>query len=161
MPTNAGTLSTLEQFSQYAGEGASRLMPIIKRLVGGTYEVDNAGVVLTRLNNTNVAAGGEVAAWTNAAVRLYAVVVQSPSTATASAFVQIFNTSTASVTLGTTRPDAQFKVTAGQTKTVVYVPGNNDSDFSSAMSYCVSTTAAGATGVNAANTPVVSFLTNK
>lgn len=161
MPTNAGALNALEQFAQYAGEGASRVMPILRRLVGGTYEADNAGVVVTRLNNTNVGAGGEVAAWTNAAVRLYAVVVQSPSAATASAFVQIFNTSTASVTLGTTRPDAQFKVTAGQTKTVLYIPGNNDSDFSSAMSYCVSTTAAGATGVNSTNTPVVTFLTNK
>lgn len=161
MPTNAGALANLENFTAYAGEGASRIMPILKRLVGATYEADNAGVVVTRLNNTNVAAGGEVAAWTNAAVRLYAVIVQSPSTATTSAHVQIYNTSTASVTLGTTRADVQFKVTATKTKTVLFVPGNDDGDFSSAMSYCVSTAAAGATGVNAANTPVVTFLTNK
>lgn len=158
---NPATLNSLEVQSQYEREGLSRVIPLVKKLTGAVYEVDSGALVVTRLNATNVSAGGEVAAWTNQAVRLYAVHAASPAAATASAFVQIFNTSTASVTLGTTRPDVQFKLTAGKSKTVVYVPGNDDGDFSSAVSYCVSTTAAGATGVNSTNTPVVTFLTNK
>ena len=158
---NAAVLASLEAQAQYEREGLSRVVAQLKKWLGAIYEVDSNGLVLTRSNATNVGTLGEVAAWTNQAIRLYAVHAASPAAATASAFVQIFSTSTASVTLGTTRPDVQFKLTAGKSKTVVFAPGNDDGDFSSALSYCVSTTAAGATGVNATNTPVVTFLCNK
>lgn len=160
--SNAKALYTAETSAAYERDGLNRAMPLIKKLVSA-FESDTDALVVTRLNNTNVAAGGETTAWTNAAVRLYAIHVAMPSTTTASAFVQIFNTSTASVTLGTTRPDYQVKLggTAASSKTVVFVPGNDDNAFSSALSYCVSTTAAGATGVNSTNTPIVTFFTNK
>lgn len=160
MPANVAALYDLEVQSQYERDGLSRVIPLLKNAVGAGFE--NAGnvLVVTRLNATNVAAGGEVAAWTNAAVRLYAVHIAMPTGTTASAHVQIFNTSTASVTLGTTRPHYHITMggTTARSKTVVFLPGNED-DTLGAMSYAVSTTAAGATGVNSTNTPVVTFLT--
>lgn len=162
MPANVTALYDLETQASYERDGLSRVIPLLKNAVGGTFQFAADTLVVTRLNATNVAAGGEVAAWTNAAVRLYAVHIAMPSTTTASAFVQIFSTSTASVTLGTTRPDYQIRMggTAAASKTVVFLPGNDDVTFTDAMSYAVSTTAAGATGVNSTNTPVVTFLTN-
>ena len=160
--TNVAVLADLEAQSQYAQEGLARVIPLLKHVVGGSYEKASDGLVLTRLVATNVSAGGETTAWTNAAVRLYLVHVAMPSTTTASAHVQIFNTSTASVTLGTTRPaySIAMMATTQKSKTTVYFPGNEDDTFP-ALSYCVSTTVGGATGVNSTNTPTVTFITNK
>lgn len=160
--TNPAAFYDLECQAPYERDGLSRVIPLLKNAIGGTFEKASDGLVVTRLNATNVSSGGEVAAWTNQPIRLYAVQITMPSTTTASAFVQIFSTSTASVTLGTTRPDYQIRMggTAAASKTVVFLPGNDDVTFTGAMSYCVSTTAAGATGVNSTNTPTVTFLTN-
>lgn len=156
---NVTALYDLEMQASYERDGLSRVMPLIKAAVGGTFEKAADGLVVTRSNVTALAAGGETAAWTNAAVRLYAVHIAMPATSTSTAIVQFFNTSTASATLGTT-PRMAIPIQSGKSKTVVFMPGNDDGDFA-AFSYGVSNASSYSTASNATNAPVVTLLTNK
>lgn len=157
---NAQVFQELEMQAQYERDGLSRVIPLLKTAIGGTFEKTSDGLVLTRSNVTALAAGSETAAWTNAAVRLYAVHIAMPSTSTSTAIVQFFNTSSASATLGTT-PRLAISVQSGKSRTVVFMPGNDDGDFGAAMSYGVSNATTYSTASNATNAPVVTILSNK
>jgi hypothetical protein len=94
-------------------------------------------------------------------VRVYAIHAASPTGASNPAFVQVFNVASGGVTLGTTRADIAFKVPAAKSVTLLFLPGNDDTIFSTALTFGATTTAGGATGVAGADTPVVTVLANK
>jgi hypothetical protein len=156
--SNTATLYQLAASAQYERDGLNRVLEILKRTLGDYEELSDA-LVMTRLNPSSAAV--EATAWTNAAVRLYLMHAASPAGATTAAFLQVFSTSSASVTLGTTRPDTGLKLSPGASKTLLFLPGNNDSDFAAGLSIAATTTAGGATGVNSTNAPVVTIVANK
>lgn len=156
--SNATAFESLNAQAQYGREGLAKVLAMVKRVVG-QYELNTDALVVTRLTATAVAAGGETAAWTNAAVRVYLAWAESPSTATSAAVVQFYKTSTASVTQGTTMPALAFPLPFGKSSGVLLFPGNDDTNFP-ALSYTVAI-ATGLSAANATNAPTVTVLTNK
>lgn len=149
--SNASVLYSLE--CQSAGEraGFSRAMSFVRR-TAGQKEFYSDGLVLTR-----AALSTKADVVTNAAVKVYFLNINSPSTATTTAWFAAWNTSTASVTLGTTIPDFLVKVEATKSVTVPIADGE-DSFFTTAMSWATTIAKNGAT-VSAANeVPTVTML---
>jgi len=94
-----------------------------------------------------------------AAVQPVLISVKSPVLATTDAYLQLFNTSSASVTLGgLPQPLEIIKVPYTKTKTVVYFPGADPCAFGSALSIAVTTTPCGGTAADATNAPVTTIL---
>src|SRR5258706_3893374 len=95
----------------------------------------------------------------NAAVKPVLISINSPSTATTDAWLQLFNTSSASVTLGgLPQPVDVIKVPYAKTTTVVFFPGTDPCQFSSALSIAVTTTFCGGTAADATNAPTTTIL---
>lgn len=141
--SNAAVLYALECQSALERAGFSRCQAFVRR-TAGQKEFFSDGLVLTK-----VALSTKADVVTNAAVKMYFLSVNSPSTATTTAWMAAWNTSTASVTLGTTIPDFGFKVEATKSVTLPIADGE-DSFFTTAMSWATTVAKNGAT-VSAAN----------
>jgi hypothetical protein len=96
---------------------------------------------------------------TNAAVKPVLISVNSPATATTDAWLQLFNTSSASVTLGgLPQPTEIIKVPYAKTTTVVFFPGTDQCKFSAALSVAMTTTVCGGTAADATNAASITIL---
>jgi hypothetical protein len=148
---NAAVLYQLSCQAQYERDGLQRALSQVRRQAGSLEAVaDDLATVSVAL-----AAKGEVR--TNAAVRPYLIHIASPEGATTTSYLQAFNTSTASVTLGTTAPELQARIPAGTSQTLMFFPGNA-ATFPTAMSWAVTIAVSGQTAANATNTPTVTML---
>jgi len=107
-------------------------------------------------DNLKVAIGagsGKLDVSTNATAKLYAISFAMPSTATTTTWIQMFNTSSASVTLGTTVPNMTIELlsTDSLTTPILFPAGKS---FGSGFSIAGTTTQTGSAAANASNTPV-------
>lgn len=148
---NASTLYSLEVQSTTERAGFSRAMASVRRQAGQK-EFFSDGLAISRS-----VVGGKADVVTNAAVKVYFLSVNSPSTATTTAFFQAFNTSSGSVTLGTTDPELSFKVESTKSVTLQLWDGE-DSMFTTALSWAVTTTRHGGTASGANEQPTVTLL---
>ena len=149
---NANVLYQLNAQANYERDGFSKAVGQLARWAGQNSEMaDN--LILSR---GSVGAKADIV--TNAGVKIYMVSVASPAGATTTSYLQVFNTSSASVTLGTTVPEEQFRLEAGVTKTVLYYVSNDSATMPTAFSWAATTTVGGATAANATNLPTVTIL---
>ena len=105
---------------------------------------------------TNTSAATDIV--TNAAVRPVLISVNSPATATTDAWLNLFNTSSASVTLGgLPKATDVFKVPYTKSTTVVLYTQDGDR-YNAALSMAVTTSPHGGTAADATNAPVITIL---
>lgn len=98
---------------------------------------------------------------TNAGSKIVAIYAKTASGATTTGYLQLFNTSAASVTLGTTPPEEAIKLSnaAGVPKVVRFYPGTGSTEYSAALSLaCTVTSAVNATAQNATNVPLLTVV---
>lgn len=151
--SNASTLFSLEAAASYERDGFQDAVRYLRSTAGRQFlQADNLTVY-----KTNTSAKSDVV--TNAAVRPVLISVNSPSTATTDAWLQLFNTSSASVTLGgLPQPVEVIKVPYTKTVTVVFFPGIDPCKFSAALSLAVTTSFCGGTAADATNAPSTTVL---
>src|SRR5690349_12805261 len=163
MATNAAILQQLEGQARYSNESLSRVIPILKQLLGAEFEQTSDKLNLFTSNVTALAAGGDIV--TNAGVKVYMVHVESPSTATATTtgdvVVRVFNTSTGGIALtttgyGTCKEALAVKCQGKKSRTVINIP--RDSQFDAGLSYAVVQAAALDTAAVSTNAPTVTIL---
>ncbi len=149
--SNVQTFEVMEAASQYEREGVARAVRFLKKYAPW-FEMQGDGllrVVTSPLSTT-------VTAVETAANNLYAVFVISPVAATQDCYVQMFNTASGSVTLGSTAPIDVIACPAGKVRVALYVPGDDDNDlYSSALSHAATTTHDGNTALGSASQPTV------
>lgn len=106
---------------------------------------------------TNTSAATDVV--TNAGVKVHFISVNSPATATTDAWLNLFNTSSASVALGgLPKATDVIKVPYAKTTTVVYFNAPDPCKYSAALSIAVTTSPHGGTAADATNAPVTTIL---
>jgi|SRR6185295_15505266 len=151
--SNASTLYSLEAAAYYERDGFQDAVRFLRSSAGRQFlQADN----LT-LYRTGTSAKSDVV--TNAGVKPVLVSVNSPATATTDAWLQMFNTSSASVTLGgLPQPSISIKVPYTKTTTVVWFPGNDPCMFATALSIAVTTAFCGGTAADATNAPTTTIL---
>ena len=151
--SNASTLFSLETAMAYEKDGFQDAVRFLRGSAGRQFlQADSLTVY-----RTTTSAKSDVV--TNAAVQPVLISVKSPVLATTDAYLQLFNTSSASVTLGgLPQPLEIIKVPYTKTKTVVYFPGADPCAFGSALSIAVTTTPCGGTAADATNAPVTTIL---
>ena len=94
-----------------------------------------------------------------AAANMFGMWIVSGATSTLDAFVQVFNTAAASVTLGTTAPFEVFHVESTKSRGLRIHPGTEGS-YSTAVSFAATTTHDGSTAPAAADRPTVYVFTS-
>ena len=152
MPTNAQTFFRLEAMAAQQRDGFQDAVRFLRNAAGRQFLMaDNLAIFVT-----NTSAKTDVI--TNAAVQPVLVSVNSPSTATTNGYLQIFSTSTASVTLGTTGAQEVITVPYTKTRTVVFYPGNDPCAYSGALSIAVTTAPHGGSAADATNAPITTIL---
>ena len=151
--SNATTLFQLEAQSAYEREGFQDAVRFLRGSAGRLFlQADNLTVY-----RTGTSAKSDVV--TNAAVKPVLVSINSPATATTDAWLQMFNTSSASVTLGgIPQPIEIIKVPYAKTTTVVWYPGTDQCKFTAALSIAVTTGLCGGTAADATNAPTTTIL---
>jgi hypothetical protein len=147
--SNVATMYSVQVNRSYERDGFNEMVNNLLSSAG-RFEVNSDGLVVTRVL---LSAKADVV--TNSAVRMYALNVNMPATATTTTWVSLFNTSSASVTAGTTVPDSGFLVTSQVSLPVLFPSGQY---FSSGMSWLAGTTAAGAASANASNSPTMTLV---
>lgn len=149
---NATVLNSLRVQASYERDGFQRAVADVSRWAGQLAEFADNLV----LSKTAVAAKADIV--TNAGVKPYILHVNSPSGATTTSYLQVFNTSSGSVTLGTTIPELSLRIEAGASRTLVLYDSGDAALFPTAMSWAVTAAANGQTAANAANTPTITLL---
>jgi hypothetical protein len=145
---NVATLYQLAVERSYQRDGYQDLVNALKQVA--RQEVYSDALVATR-----AAGGAKADVVTNAAVRIYAIQCAMPSTSTTTAYLQLFNTSSATVTLGTTAPEFQVMITSQASRPILFPTGL---PFSTALSWAVTTLPSGSVAANATNAPTVTLL---
>jgi hypothetical protein len=149
--SNVQAFEKLENAASYKGEGVGRAVRLLKRYAPW-FEAQGDGLATVVTNPLSTT----VTAVETGAGNLYAVFVISPAAATQDAYVQMFNTASGSVTLGTTDPIDVIACPAGKVRVAMFVPGDDDDDlYSSAISHAATTTFDGNTALGAASQPEV------
>lgn len=154
MPIDAAVLDQMEANAQYLGEGPAKAVRMLRSYAPFfEHQSDTLSRSVTSPLSTTVTAVETGAA------NLYYMRVTSPSGASEDAHIQVFNTASGSVNLGTTAPVDSFTVPAGKTRCFVIVPGDDDNDlFSTAISIAATTTHDGSAALGSASQPTVEVL---
>ena len=150
---NAQTLFSLEASAAYERDGFQDAVRYLRKTAGRQFlQADNLAVY-----RTTTSALSDVI--TNAAVQLVLVSVKSPSTATTNSWLNLFNTSSGSVTLGgLPKATEVFFVPYTKTRTVVAYQASDPHAYTAALSIAVTTAPHGATAADATNAPVTTIL---
>src|SRR5262252_8207570 len=141
--SNVSTIYQLKAERSYQRDG-------YQDLVNALNQVARQEVYSDLLTSTRAAGGAKADIVTNAAVRVYAIQCAMPSTSTTTAYLQLFNTSSATVTLGTTAPEFQVILTSQASRPILFPTGL---PFATALSYAATTLVSGSVAANATNTP--------
>src|SRR5262252_303386 len=141
--SNVATLYQMSVERSYQRDGYNDMVNALKQVA--RQEVFSDGLVT---NRNAVNAKADVV--TNAAVRVYAIQCAMPSTSTTTTYLQLFNTSSATVTLGTTAPEFQVILTSQASRPILFPTGL---PFATALSYAATTLVSGSVAANATNTP--------
>lgn len=151
---NVDVLYQAEVNAQYLGEGMAKAIYFLRAYapffehVGDAIARSVTAALTTTVTNVKTTAGN-----------VYCVRVTSPAAAAADGFVQMFNSTAANTTLGTTAPTEIFRSVATRTRIYLIVPGDDDNDlFSTAISIAATTTAGGATAIATASLPDVEVI---
>ena len=153
--SNVNTLSQLEAQAAYEPEGFQDATRYLRSSIGRMRLAQDDLVKLS----VSTSAKAEVR--TNGAVTLAMIYVKTASGATTTGYLQLFNTSTASVTLGTTAPEMVIKLSnaANVGQAIVFYPGTEGTAFGTALSCAVTVTSGvNTTAANATNTPTILFV---
>jgi hypothetical protein len=146
--SNVATLYQLACQRSYERDG-------YQDLVNGLKQVARQEVYSDAMVSSRAVGGAKADLVTNAAVRVYAIQCAMPSTATTNSYLQLFNTSSATVTLGTTAPEFQVMLTSQASRPMEFHTGI---PFSAALSWAVTTLPSGSVAANATNAPTVTIL---
>lgn len=151
---NAQTLATLEYEMAYAPDGMQDAVRRMREDAARHFPSDN-------LTLAKIATSALVDIKTNAGSQVVALIIKTASGATTTGYVQMFNTSSASVTLGTTAPEQVIKLSnaANVLKVVRFYPGSNATEFGTALSLATTVTSGvNTTAANATNAPTITVL---
>jgi hypothetical protein len=145
--------------SIYNGESMARVVPFLREQLGAGFEAGTDALNIFHGTVTALAAGGDVR--TNAAAKVYAVHISSPSASTTDVVVRLFNTSTGGIALtttayGTCAEAIAVKCVQTKSRTAVFLP--NGTEFGSALSYAVVSASALDTAAAAGAAPTVTIL---
>lgn len=150
---NAQTLFSLEASAAYERDGFQDAVRYLRKTAGRQFlQADNLAVY-----RTTTSAKSDVI--TNAAVQLVMVSVKSPATATTNSWLNLFNTSSASVTLGgLPKATEVIFVPYTKTRTVNFYQASDPHAYTAALSVAVTDGPHSGTAADATNAPVVTIL---
>jgi hypothetical protein len=142
---NASTLFQLEALASYKGDGFQDMVRALRSGAGRHFAISD------NLTIGRVATSAITDVKTNAATQLVMIWADTASAATTTGYVHLFNTSSASVTLGTTVPETSLKLSnvANTGAGALFFPGISTTQFGAALS--IATTVAAGTTTTAAN----------
>src|SRR5689334_9811035 len=149
--SNANTIYQLEAMAAYEPDGFQDFTRYLKETANKYFPADD--LTIARINTS-----AKTDIKTNAGSKIVAIYVKTASGATTTGYLQLFNTSSASVTLGTTPPEEAIKLSnaANVAKVIRFWPGNGSTEYSAALSLAVTVTSAvNTTAQNATNAPVI------
>ena len=153
--SNANTLYALEARMAYEPDGFQDAVRFLRGSVGRQHlQADD-------LVSTVVTTSAKADIKTNAGVQLAMIYVKTASGATTTGYLQLFNTSSASVTLGTTAPEMVIKLSnaANVGQPIVFNNSTEATAFGTALSCAVTVTSGvNTTAANATNAPTITFL---
>lgn len=147
---NLSVLAQLEAMIPYEPEGFQDAVRTLRGSLGRMHlhEDDLKIKAITTSAKTDIV--------TNAAVKVAMVYVKTNSGATTTGYMQFFNTSTATVQLGTTAPEMVLKLSnaAGVGHPVVFYNSTEATQFGAACSFAATVTSGvNTTALNATNAP--------
>lgn len=151
---NATTLATLEYEMAYNPDGFQDAVRRLKEDAARFFPADN--LTLARISTS-----AKVDVKTNAGSQVVALIIKTASAATTTGYVQLFNTSSASVTLGTTPPEEVIKLSsaANVLKVVRFFPPTGSTEYAAALSLATTVTSGvNTTAANATNAPTITVL---
>ncbi|HJQ65913.1 MAG TPA: hypothetical protein VJ816_06035 [Gemmatimonadales bacterium] len=142
---NASTLFQLEALASYKGDGFQDMVRALRSGAGRHFAISD------NLTIGRIATSALTDVKTNAASQVVMIWADTNSAATTTGYLHLFNTSSASVTLGTTPPEMSIKLTnaAGSGAGILMFPGISTTQFGAALS--LATTVAAGTSTTAAN----------
>jgi hypothetical protein len=150
--SNASTLFQLEAMAAYEPDGFQDAVAGLRRGAGRAFALaDN-------LTFTKFATSALTDIKTNAASQVVMIYVKTNALASTTGYVQLFNTSSASVTLGTTPPEQVLKLSnaASQGTAILFYPGTSTTQHGAALSLATTVTSGvNTTAANATNAPTV------
>jgi hypothetical protein len=152
--TNANTLATLEYEMAYHADGYQDAVRRLREDAARHFPADNLALA-------RIATSAITDVKTNAGSQVVALVIKTNAAATTTGFVGLWNTSSASVTLGTTRPDQVIKLSDAPNvlKVVRFYPGSGATEFALALSVATTVTnSVNTTAANATNAPTITIL---
>jgi len=148
--SNVATLYQLRVRRSYERDGVNDFLNLLPQMARQEVFSDGLTYQVTALQ-------AKTTILTNVGCNVYGIVAAPPSTATTSSWVRLYNTTSASVTSGTTLPDLCFMVSSGVTSTLVMPKGINHSAITAVCIEAV-TTVSGGTAANTTNMPTVTIL---
>ena len=151
---NATTLATLEYEMAYNPDGMQDAVRRLRADAARWFPADN--LTLARISTS-----AKTDVKTNAGSQVVALIIKTNAIATTTGYVQLFNTSSATVVLGTTSPEEVIKLSnaANVLKVVRFFPGNGATEYSAAMSLATTVTSGvNTTAANATNAPTIIVL---
>jgi hypothetical protein len=149
---NASTLYQLEAMAAYKGDGFQDMVRALRSGAGRHFALSD------NLTIGRVATSAITDIKTNAGSQVVMIWADTASGATTTGYTHLFNTSSASVTLGTTPPETSIKLTnaAGAGAGILMFPGTSTTQFGAALSIATTTLAGtSTTAANATNAPNV------
>lgn len=152
--TNANTLATLEYRMAYNPDGYQDAVRRLREDAARYFPADN--LVLAEISTSAL-----TDVKTNAGSQVVALIIKTNAIASTTGYVQMFNTSSASVTLGTTPSEQTIKLSnaANILKVVRFFPGNGATEFAAALSLATTVTSGvNTTAANATNAPTITVL---
>lgn len=152
--TNANTLATLEYRMAYNPDGYQDAVRRLKEDAARYFPADN-------LTLAEISTSALTDVKTNAGSQVVALIIKTNAIASTTGYVQMFNTSSASVTLGTTPSEQTIKLSnaANILKVVRFFPGNGATEFAAALSLATTVTSGvNTTAANATNAPTITVL---
>ena len=152
--TNLSTYATLEYRMAYSPDGYQDAVRRIREEAQRFFPGDN-------LQLAEIVTSAKADVVPNAGVQIAALIIKTNALATTTGYVQLFNTSSATVALGTTAPEQVIKLSnaANVLKIVKFYPPNGATEHAVALSLAPTVTSSvNTTAANATNAPTITVV---